>query len=86
MQEVAFDKWVHIGIFSVLVFLLNWAYNSTKKATLFFMLLGVFLYGALVEVVQDQFITNRSFDIGDWIADVVGGFIGLWFWQRYIKK
>ena len=49
-------------------------------------LMAAAVYGFSVEIVQDQFIANRSFDVGDWIADIIGSFAGLWFWDRYIKK
>ncbi len=38
-------------------------------------------YGIGVETVQDQFIANRSFDIGDWIADMIGAVAGIWVWR-----
>jgi uncharacterized protein YfiM (DUF2279 family) len=43
------------------------------------------IYGLLIEIIQDQYITNRSFDWGDWFADMAGSITGILLW-RYIKK
>jgi len=44
-------------------------------------------YGIVMEFIQKYFIPNRSFDIGDIIADAAGSLLGLIYsaW-RYIKK
>jgi VanZ family protein len=86
LSRIWFDKWVHIGLFALLIVVWSWAVNSTQKKIVFTMLVAAALYGITIEIVQDQFIANRSFDIGDWLADIAGSFIGLWFWGRYIKK
>ena len=45
------------------------------------------VYGIAMEFVQQNFIPNRSFDVGDIIADGVGCVIGFLFSRkRYIKK
>ncbi|HUQ97705.1 MAG TPA: VanZ family protein [Chitinophagaceae bacterium] len=86
LSKIYFDKWVHIGFFAVLVVLWLWALLPSKKVLVWLLLAAAAVYGITVEIVQDQFIPNRSFDIGDWMADMTGSFIGLWFWNRYIKK
>ena len=87
MGKVFFDKWVHIGLFSLFTFLICWAMQISLKRGLITAFLAAVTYGILVEVVQDQFIPNRSFDLGDSAADIVCSFIGIWFWNlRYIKK
>ncbi|WP_066406480.1 VanZ family protein [Flavisolibacter tropicus] len=87
MGKVFFDKWVHIGLFSLFTFLICWAMQISLKRGMMTAFLAAVIYGILVEVVQDQFIPNRSFDLGDWAADIVGSFIGIWFWNlKYIKK
>lgn len=87
LAKVGFDKWVHIGLFLGLSVAWSWALELggvKYLRTLFFVLA---FYGIAVEVVQHQFVTNRSFDIGDWIADMAGSLLGIWFWwYRYIKK
>jgi VanZ family protein len=87
LDKIWFDKWVHIGLFGVLLSLLNWAFNSSKiKQTIVYLLIVAAVYGLLVEVVQKNFIPNRSFDMSDWVADMIGAIIGTWVWYRYIKK
>lgn len=85
MGALQFDKWVHIGIFSVLVFLWSRALTINHKISLALLSLAAIGYGFVVEVVQDQFITNRSFDVYDLAADAVGIAVGL-VALRYIKK
>lgn len=70
----------------MLVFLWSFYFPQEKKFT-FILLLFAFIYGLTVEVVQHFLISNRSFDIGDLIADMLGACAGLWLWNRvYIKK
>jgi VanZ family protein len=85
LSKIYFDKWVHVGFFAVLVVLWLWALMPDRKAALW-LILAAIAYGIVVEFVQDRFVPNRSFDLGDWAADSVGSLIGLWFWSRYIKK
>jgi VanZ family protein len=86
LTKIYFDKWVHIGFFAVLIILWNWAANSTNKSyTVIIMALAI-AYGLGVEFVQHNFIPNRGFDIGDWLADIAGSFVGLWLWVKYISS
>ena len=39
--------------------------------------LGGGVYGVIMEYVQKYFIPNRSFDIGDILADAIGSIAGL---------
>ena len=86
LSKIWFDKWVHIGFFALLIVVWLWAVKSTNRKMVVAILMAAAVYGFSVEIVQDQFIANRSFDVGDWIADIIGSFAGLWFWDRYIKK
>lgn len=80
------DKWVHIGIFTVLVFLWSFALEVAALTGFIMMLMISVLYGLLVEVVQHHFIPNRSFDYGDLVADFIGSITGILFWCRYKKN
>jgi VanZ family protein len=87
------DKWVHIGMFAILVTLWCWAMLkifslSTKLRTIFIWIgLLCLIYGVGMEFLQKYFIPNRSFDAGDIIADAVGCTLGVFFSRtRYIKK
>lgn len=93
LSEIWFDKWVHIGLFAVMVILFCWgALKKTneqarlRKHFIVFAILAI-AYGAGMEFVQKYFVANRSFDIGDIAADAIGSVIGLLFSvKRCIKK
>jgi VanZ family protein len=87
MGKMSFDKLIHIALFGLFTFLICWAMQISVKRGLLAAFLAAVIYGILIEVVQGQFIPNRSFDLVDWAADSIGGFAGVWFWNlRYIKK
>lgn len=85
------DKWVHIALFSILVALCYWPFKPSwpqkaflKKAVpIAFAALG---YGIAIEFIQKNYIPNRSFDLGDIIADGFGSFIPLVYVLRAGKK
>lgn len=89
-NKVWLDKWIHIGLFGTMVLLwcglLN--YLENRKIQLFIQIsFYVFLYGIVMEFIQKYFIPNRSFDVGDIGADMIGSIAGLFFSIRqYIKK
>ena len=86
LTKIFFDKWVHFGFFAVLVFLWRFYFPAIRKYAVL-LLVAAFCYGLGVELIQHFFVSSRSFDIGDLIADLVGGIAGIWFWtRRYIKK
>lgn len=80
-------------MFAGMTFLWCWAllrvYAGTiklKKAFLIVTLLTI-AYGVAMEFVQRYFIVNRSFDMGDIIADAAGSIAGYFLSSyRYIKK
>jgi VanZ family protein len=88
-----FDKWIHAGIFMILSMLLCWGVYKIKGAspilkTYFLRIaVGCLVYGIIMEFVQKYFVPERSFDIGDIIADGAGAFLGSWISaRRFIKK
>ena len=86
LAKIYFDKWVHIGLFLVLAVLIVWAFRIYKRRLLFVLILILSGYGLLIEIVQHYFIENRSFDTGDWLADMAGSAAGIWLSWVYIKK
>jgi len=93
LGKIWIDKWVHIGMFSIMVFLwcktvLKMDTENKKLKIIFFFIAEICLgYGIGMEFVQKYFIPNRSFDVGDIIADAIGCSIGLAYsMRRYIKK
>jgi len=93
LEEIYFDKWVHIGLFAGLTFLTAYpfirAQRSTKKLLIKICILFI-AYGVSVEFIQKYFASERSFDITDMIADAVGCCLGylasIWLIQRLRKK
>jgi VanZ family protein len=61
--------------------------NDSRLKTLF-ILIGVFclVYGIGMEFIQKYFITNRSFDSGDIIADGIGCVLGVFYSRKRYKK
>ena len=88
-DKIELDKWIHIGLFGIMVILWCRAVAiEGKKIRLFIHIaLYCFLYGIVMELIQKYFIPNRSFDIGDILADGAGSALGLLLAARvYIKK
>lgn len=94
LSNIGFDKWVHIGMFSIMVFLWCWGIAKSTgktKQQLKKSFIWVFVissaFGIAMEYVQENLVVNRSFDVGDIIADIAGAAIGLAYsWYRFIKK
>jgi VanZ family protein len=92
-DKIWFDKWIHIGMFGIMAFLLCWAFykKGTPATKLFryFILAGIIClaYGIIMEFVQKYYVAHRSFDPGDIVSDGIGSIAGVWFSRRvYIKK
>ena len=86
LDKIWLDKWVHIGMFFILVFLwlsalLKNNKKDSKKTTPILLLIATLLYGYGMELVQQYFIENRSFDWGDVAADAAGSVIGLFYFR-----
>ena len=75
-----FDKVIHIGMFGILTFLLiigfkkQFRYMNLRYYAIRASLGIAFLYGVLVEIVQ-EYVPNRGFQLGDILADAVGCFL-----------
>lgn len=83
-----FDKWVHMGMFSILVFLFALAFQKRiqiRPFTLPLIALLALAYGIAMEYVQRDWVANRSFDITDILADGAGCLIG-WFLASVVLK
>jgi len=91
-DKIWLDKWAHIFLFFVLVFLWCRAYLkrelaiNIKKICFTIAILSV-VYGIGMEIVQHYFIPFRSFDYGDMIADAIGSIAGYFISvNRFVKK
>tara|TARA_B110000008_G_C16573293_1_gene405249 strand:+ start:17 stop:355 length:339 start_codon:yes stop_codon:yes gene_type:complete len=65
------DKLVHLIAFAALAFPLA----NTGRFGLLPVFIGASAFGGVIELVQPSF--NRSADVNDWIADVVGVILGI---------
>lgn len=86
LHAIYFDKWVHIGLFAMLIFLWKSSFNSNLDNYNLILLLLALLYGLSVEFIQKYFVPNRSFDLYDVLADMAGSIVGLIVWLRAYKK
>ncbi|HLG41340.1 MAG TPA: VanZ family protein [Chitinophagaceae bacterium] len=94
-DKIWLDKWIHIGMFAIMVWL--WCMSlvslgpnkSLQKLKQHFIATAILClgYGIAMEFIQKSFVSFRSFDAGDIVADAVGCIVGLIFsTRRYIKK
>lgn len=86
LEVIYIDKWIHIALFAVLIFLFCSAFNVTLHRKLWMLLITVIIYGFLIEVVQKLWVPNRSFDLYDVLADTAGSILGLFAWLRMNRK
>ncbi len=87
-ELLKFDKWVHAGIFYVLMLLcLNTIYTNRLNSVyvLIFMALCI-SYGGLLEIMQAKLFSNRSADVLDFIANSFGCLAGFAFHYFYLRK
>ena len=65
------DKLVHLVAFAALAFPLA----RTGRVGLLPVFIGASAFGGAIELIQPSF--NRSADVNDWIADIVGVILGI---------
>lgn len=84
MNVIGFDKIVHAGLFFLLAYVLFLDFKVFFKSqrTLVLIVIGIpLVYGGILELIQLFFVTGRSGEWGDLLADVTGAFI-CWLWVR----
>ena len=65
------DKLVHLVAFAALAFPLA----RTGRFGLLPVFIGASAFGGAIELIQPSF--NRSADVNDWVADIVGAILGI---------
>ena len=65
------DKLVHLVAFAALAFPLA----RTGRIGLLPVFIGASAFGGAIELIQPSF--NRSADVNDWVADIVGVILGI---------
>jgi hypothetical protein len=77
MGKIWLDKWIHLGFFTVLVWLWARGLGTGGGKSMTVLAAAAVLYGLGVELVQHQFVVNRSFDLFDLVADMAGIAVGI---------
>jgi hypothetical protein len=78
LDAIHFDKLVHAFSYAVLAVLILRIFTATKPVSYFLTFAICFAQGILIEFIQDSdLIQNRSFDLNDIYADVLGTLAGL---------
>ncbi|WP_158638344.1 VanZ family protein [Panacibacter ginsenosidivorans] len=88
-ELIYFDKWVHLGLFSVLTVLWAYPFFGSKPLSariLVLVTLSATAYGIAMEFVQKYYATSRSFDLTDMLVDAIGSLIGAFFILKFLSK
>jgi VanZ family protein len=86
------DKWIHIGLFGMLCFLFNFPLgksafpNNTKTRWFLVISISGILYGTVMEFAQKTWITNRSFELMDILADSIGCIIAFGLSRKMLME
>ncbi len=87
-----FDKFVHVGVFALWVVMLIIAFKkqgtnrylkNNARIVAFFIALA---YGGLLEYFQSKWFLERATDPFDFIANMVGAFVGLALFRMVYGK
>lgn len=73
------DKWIHFCMYAGLGFVTCWSLDTRgrKMPPLYVLLIGVFLWGVLMEVLQRLMSNGRAMELYDMLANLAGAFAGL---------
>ena len=91
LEILAFEKWVHAGIFFVLAVLLvrgmKFRYVRVAHITAALFALGIAIpYGGLLEIMQGTLFEDRSADFYDFIANSFGAVCGVLLYRILAKR
>ena len=87
LELLSFDKFVHAGIFFVLIvltirgFLLQTTFENIRKSSRVISLLICVTYGGFLELMQSAVFEERSADIYDFVANSFGCLVGLFLYH-----
>lgn len=78
------DKLIHAVIFMIGVYLFAVALKEQQKIQFFgYVVISFIVYGLLLEVLQSLVFVARSTDLLDWLADIIGVFLGVWIFKKF---
>ena len=93
LSRIFFDKWVHFGVFGLLVLLFCYPFKRSVHAAAarnnYFIKIAVSaaIYGIITELIQGYFIAGRSCDQWDIMADSAGALAGyLYCRKKFLNK
>jgi VanZ family protein len=92
LELLSFDKFVHAGIFFVLIlltvrgFLLQTGIEYLQKKAKTIATVICIIYGGLLEVMQGTLFQERSADVFDFIANSFGVVVGLMMYSIIENK
>lgn len=92
LELLSFDKFVHAGIFFVLILLsirgfsLQTKFQTIQTYSKSFSFVFCVIYGGLMEIMQGTIFIGRSADVFDFIANSFGSVMGLVFYNWIEKK
>lgn len=92
MSAIYFDKWVHVGLFSILAFLFMIPFCKSdmtrinKWSFIIKIAISISIWGLTTEFIQKFFIPGRSFDLLDWAADSVGVVLAVFVCRKLYLK
>ena len=92
LERIYFDKWVHVGMFGLMVILFIRPYafsplpTALKMQHFFRIAITVALWGLATEFIQEYLIDGRSFDILDFVADSIGCSLAYFFSKKYLLE
>lgn len=92
LEILSFDKWVHAGIFFVLVILSIRSFRLQKRSAYFrnnaaFMAAGLAIpYGGLLEILQGTIFSERSADFLDFLANSFGCLTAAFLYSPIARK
>lgn len=90
--EINFDKLIHVGLFAVLAYLFMHPLiksslpQSEKRNYLIKIAIATIIWGITTEFIQKFFVPGRSFTLGDWLADGLGGIVALFYGMWRLSK
>lgn len=89
LELLSFDKLVHASIFLGLVFLWLIVFNkrdNNSVISISLVIISCIIYGAILEIMQAKWFSNRSGDYLDFIANTFGCLCGSYTFNRFKMK
>ena len=82
------DKWIHMCMYLGLGFVTCWSLDRTGKRMppVYLLILGVFMWGVLMEVLQQLMANGRALEFTDMLANLAGAIAGLILYRFMDRK